>query len=195
MSEYSPGSASAIEQEPSYTDGGNTNKVIVDKDEDSEKNLRFLEELINELEDGELVPEADLLKATELGIDSLKASKQALVELKNFCDPVITVPEEYWDSLYAAGKMTAHMTWDGQKAIRGRINKTYIGTEDRPRAIFKVLPHVKISPRFTTNGKNSPPKFYGVFEVDSNNLPLVIGKDIIEIGKTNENTGSAIAGM
>lgn len=87
----------------------------------------------------------------------------------------------YADSLRAAGQMDAHMTWDNTKAIRGRIGQAYSGLEDEPRAVFKVLPHVALTPRFTTRAKTDKPKFYGVFEVEERSLPLQLGKDIIEI--------------
>lgn len=147
------------------------------------------EALLGDLEDGEQIPEEDLLWATEKGIDSLTGAKQALIELREYRDPIITVPAMYADELRSEGKMNAHMTWDNTKAIRGRVNVEYEGLEDEPRIAFKVLPHVKLQPRFTTKSTDNKPKFYGVFEVDPNNPPLIIGQDIIEISK-NENANS-----
>ncbi|HMQ02176.1 MAG TPA: hypothetical protein PKD79_03895 [Candidatus Doudnabacteria bacterium] len=150
---------------------------------ETDRDLHFLEGLINELEDGELVSETDLLRATDLGIDSVKAAKQALKELREYRDPVITVPQRYWESVREAGQMDAHTTWDNTQAIRGRINSAYVGHEDEPRLVYKVLPHVQLHPRFTTTSKSKTPKFYGVFEVDANSIPLVIGRDIVEVGE------------
>lgn len=162
---------------------GYGHEMIEDNTFDTEEldNEYDLEEIVYELEDGNQVDEAQLEWAVEQGIDSLSAAKRALEEMRKYQDPIISVPEEFVSGLRAVGEMAAHETWDNERAIRGRIGKAYEGHEDGQRALFKIMPHVKLNPRFTSNEANSASKYYGVFEVDKNYLPLVIGRDIVEI--------------
>lgn len=159
-----------------------TNFLPQDTEVDFEKSKFDFDDLMNDLEDGEMLTESQLVWAIEQGIDKLKPAQMVLDQLRKYRKPIITVPAKYIDKLHEDGRMRAQMAWDNEKAIRGSIRGAYSGHEDAPRVMFEVMPQVVLRPRFTQHGKKGQSKFFGVFEVGVNVSDLVIGKDIIESG-------------
>ncbi len=108
------------------------------------------------------------------GVDDIDDAHDVIDALREYTDPIISVPYEYLGGIEQNNRIDAVQTWDYHKLLVDTLGRPPY-KEDMGRALFRVKRHVRVVPRMT--GPNNI--FRGIVGIDKDTL--VLGRDVEEI--------------
>lgn len=117
----------------------------------------------------------------ESGIEDPEEAREAIIKIREYEDPILTVPKEYFQKINAQGYIEAVPDWTNNKLITATLGRQpYNPDGENTRVHLRIKSHIPVEPRFVgkgSKGHSAQTFFTGIVSV-KNRSRLFLDKDV-----------------